>query len=122
MQRPFGGTTFMPGVPALKELVRRVDAGLGRLPKWLRPYVSALTELLLVVLLVILVLKFVGMKAAGVGSLVLVLFVLGAAWHGYGPGLLVCVLTFFVIPPLLLPKRPHNVPPVQFAILVGIML
>ncbi|HXA51602.1 MAG TPA: PAS domain S-box protein [Candidatus Acidoferrum sp.] len=62
------------------------------------------------------------MKAAGVGSLILVLFVICAAWHGYGPGLLICAITFFVVPPLLLPKRPHNVPPVQFGILVAILL
>jgi PAS domain S-box-containing protein len=88
----------------------------------LRPYVVALTQLLIVVLLVASILHIFGVKAAGVGSLILILFVIGAAWHGYGPGLLVCALTFLVVPQLLLPKRPHNVAPLPFAILVGILL
>jgi two-component system, cell cycle sensor histidine kinase and response regulator CckA len=112
----------MPGVPALPEVLRRLDGMLVRLPKWLRPYVVALAQLLLVVLAVAIILKIFGVKAAGVGSLILILFVIGAAWHGYGAGLLVCALTFFVVPQLLLPTRPHKVVPLPFAILVGILL
>jgi two-component system cell cycle sensor histidine kinase/response regulator CckA len=112
----------MPGVPVLAGVVRLVEVGLQRLPKWLRPYVVALAQLLFVVLAVAMILKIFGLKAAGIGSLILILFVLCAAWHGYGPGLLVCAITFFVVPPLLLPKRPHNVATLRFAILVGILL
>src|SRR4051812_17428315 len=108
----------MPAVPALPEMVHRVEDVLRRLPGWSRPYVVALTQLLIVVVFVAAMLHFAGAKATGVGALILILFVLCAARHGYGPGILVCGLTFFVLPPILLPNRPHNVAQVQFVVFV----
>jgi len=87
-------------------------------PEWLRPYVLVLAEFVVVVGVVAAILSVAGLKAAPFCSLLLVLFVIAAAWHGYGPGFLNCFLTLFVVPRLLLPHRPHAVDLIQLALLL----
>ncbi len=93
-----------------------------RLPDWLRPYVVALTELLGIVLVVAVLLHIFGTKASPFCSLLLVLFVICAAWNGYGAGLLTCGLALFVAPRLLAPGRPQHIDPIQLALLIVILL
>jgi two-component system, cell cycle sensor histidine kinase and response regulator CckA len=102
--------------------VGQLDSALQRLPEWLRPYVIALAELGGIIILIAAILRTAGLGAAPFCSFLLVLFVIGAAWNGYGPGLLVCALALFVVPPMLAPDRPHSVDPTQLALLVVILL
>ena len=101
---------------------RQLDAALKRLPEWLRPYVLALAELGGIIIVIAAILRTAGFRAAPFCSFLLVLFVVAAAWNGYGPGLLVCALALFVVPPMLAPGRPHSVDLTQLALLVVILL
>ena len=95
---------------------------LKRAPAWLRPYVLPLVALVGVTLVSALALHTIGLRAAPFCSLLLILFVMCAAWSGYGPGILSFVLAIFVVPPILTPGRPHSVNPLEMAMLMGILL
>jgi PAS domain S-box-containing protein len=69
-----------------------------------------------------LALHTIGLKAAPLCSLVLILFVMCAAWNGYGPAVFYFVVTIFVVPVILTPGRPHAVNPLEMALLLGILL
>ena len=62
------------------------------------------------------------MKATIVVSLLGDVVFLGAAWLGYGPGVLVCFLLTFIVPPLLVPGRPINAEFGKFALLLFVSL
>ena len=94
---------------------------LGRIPEWVRAYLIALATLIIVVALSMFLLDFVGPGARPFCSLLLLILMGRAAWLGYGPGLLVCALTLFVVQSMLVPGKPHPVPPIQFGFLVLIL-
>jgi two-component system cell cycle sensor histidine kinase/response regulator CckA len=98
-------------------LVRQVDAQLRRLPDWLRRYVIVLTALVAVSGLAALLLHTFGDKTRIIISLLGDLVFLGAAWVGYGPGVLVLALIIFVVPRILVPGQPAHVDLGQFALL-----
>ncbi len=64
----------------------------------------------------------VGDKARIVISLMGDLLFLGAAWLGYGPGVLVLALIIFLVPRILVPSQPSHVELGQFALLTIISL
>ena len=61
------------------------------------------------------------MKASLAYVFLYFLLILGAAWLGYGPGLLVCSLTTFLLPPLLL-SQPPGVQIGRFGLLIVVSL
>ena len=111
--------TYSNGVVAV---VGQINTKLRRLPDWMRPYVLALTALTGLSLLAALVLQTVGARAIVVVSLLGDLAFLGSAWLGYGPGILVCFLITFVVPPLLAPEKPVNTDPGRIGILLLLSL
>ncbi len=111
-------SSFVPRSAWARYIVNPIQ----RLPDWLRPYVVALTELLGITIVVAALLQIFGTKASPFCSLLLVLFVICAAWNGYGAGLLVSGLALFVVPRLLAPDRPQHIDPIQLALLVVILL
>jgi PAS domain S-box-containing protein len=55
--------------------------------------------------------------------LLLIVILLGSAWLGYGPGVMICVLSSFVVMPLVAPPgRSRSVNYTQFGMLVGVSL
>ena len=98
----------------------RVDAQLKRWPDWLRRYTLALSALTVATLLAELLLQAIGPKATVLVSVLGDVVFLGAAWLGYGPGILVCSLITFVIPPLLVPGRPVSADLGRFGVLLFI--
>jgi PAS domain S-box-containing protein len=98
------------------------DRALKPIPVVMRPYVLALSELLAVVALAYLLLHWVGGKSAAFAGLLLILIMLRAAWIGYGPGLLVCLLTMYPVQGFLVPNRPHPVDPIRLGLLIVILL
>ena len=98
-------------------LIRRIDLQLRRLPDWLRRYVIVLAALIAGCGLAVLLLHTVGNKARVVVSLLGDLVFLGAAWMGYGPGVLVLALIIFVVPRILVPNQPLKVDLGQFGLL-----
>jgi PAS domain S-box-containing protein len=101
---------------------RQIDAWLKRYPGWLRGYILALAALSAATLLAIILLRTIGPKTTVVISLLSDLVFLGAAWLGYGPGILVTLLITFAAPPLLAPGEPLNVDLGRFALLLIISL
>jgi PAS domain S-box-containing protein len=93
-----------------------------RLPDWLRRYVIVLAALVFGCALSALLLHTVGDKARIVVSLMGDLLFLGAAWIGYGPGLLVLALIIFLVPRILVPGEPSHVDLGQFVLLSIISL
>jgi PAS domain S-box-containing protein len=73
----------------------------SRFPEWLLRYAAAVLSLALLTALTLLVAPLFG-RAHPVLSAYLMAFyavvILGAAWLGYGPGILVCFLVAFVVP------------------------
>ena len=103
-------------------LIRRIDMQLRRLPDWLRRYAIVLAALIAGCGLAVLLLHTVGNKARIVVSLLGDLVFLGAAWMGYGPGVLVLALIIFVVPHILVPNQPFKVDLGQFGLLAIISL
>jgi PAS domain S-box-containing protein len=95
---------------------------LRRLPDWLRRYAIVLAALIAGCGLAVLLLHTVGNKARIVVSLLGDLVFLGAAWMGYGPGVLVLTLLIFVVPRILVPNEPLKVNLGQFGLLTIISL
>jgi len=115
----------MSTIPAFRAWLgwtRRFAVPLGRLPAWSRPYVISLAALSLAFVAAWTLLHTIGMKATIVVSLLGDLVFLGSAWLGYGPGVLICSLIVFVVPPLLTPDRPFQVNWGQFVLLTIISL
>ena len=106
------------GVAVLHPIKTRLE----RLPGWLRPYVLSMAGLTGLSLLAAILLRTVGAKAMVVVSLLGDLAFLGAAWLGYGPGIIVCLLITFVVPPLLVPGRPPNADAGRLGILLVLSL
>src|SRR5579872_242411 len=92
---------------------------LARLPDWLQRYVMALGALTAAVALSFILIHTVGTKAALLYSLMYIVVIGCSAWLGYGPGLLVCTITIYLLPPLLL-GRPPRVDPSRFGLLLVI--
>jgi two-component system cell cycle sensor histidine kinase/response regulator CckA len=90
---------------------------LRRLPDWLRRYVIVLTALVALSGLAALLLHTFGDKTRIIISLLGDLVFLGAAWVGYGPGVLVLALIIFVVPRILVPGQPSHVDLGQFSLL-----
>jgi len=103
-------------------LIHRIDMRLRRLPDWLRRYVVVLAALIAACGLAVLLLRTVGSQARIVISLLGDLVFLGAAWMGYGPGVLALALIIFVVPRLLVPGQPLKVDVGQFGLLTIISL
>src|SRR5579864_5713702 len=98
----------------LRRVTARESARFRRVPDWLRAYLVALGTLAVIVALSALILHFVGLRAAPFCSLLLLILLGRAAWLGYGPGLLVAILTLFVVQSILIPGKPHPVSPISF--------
>jgi PAS domain S-box-containing protein len=105
----------------LRRITTRASARFRRVPDWLRAYLVALATLVVIVALSALILHVVGLRAAPFCSLLLLILLGRAAWLGYGPGLLVAILTLFYVQSLLVPGKPHPVPLIQFGFLVVIL-
>jgi PAS domain S-box-containing protein len=106
----------------LGKIFRRLDARLHLLPDWLRRYVIALAAETFTVGLAAILLHTAGAKLTLVYSLLGDLLILGSAWLGYGPGILVCTLTTYLVPRILLPNRPSHVDFGRFALLIIISM
>jgi len=102
--------------------LRKITIQFQRLPDRVRPYVYALAALTGASLLAGLLLRVIGTKATILVSLLGDVVFLGAAWLGYGPGIVVCFLLTFVVPPLLVPGRPVSADLGKFGLLVFISL
>jgi two-component system cell cycle sensor histidine kinase/response regulator CckA len=112
----------MFGFSDLNRLLRTVGDPMRRLPDWLRRYVIASIALTLTVGVAVVLARTVGTKSTVVYSLLGDLLVLGCAWLGYGPGILVCTVTVYVVPHILLPGQPSHVDPGRFGVLIFICL
>ena len=77
-----------PATPAAPNLIRKIDRLLARLPQWLRGYVIVLAALICGCLIALLLLHTFGPESKIFVSLLGDVILLGAAWTGYGPGLL----------------------------------
>jgi two-component system cell cycle sensor histidine kinase/response regulator CckA len=99
-----------------------VDSRLKWCPEWLRPYLLAVAALSGASLLALILLRTIGPGSAVLVSLLGDLVFLGAAWLGYGPGILVCILITFVVPPLIVPGRPFHPDLSRFALLLVISI
>jgi len=110
-------------VGAIRRLLKRVRE---RVPDTPLRYLSALLALILITALTWLLVHFHAPRNPALGAAVGFVFIaviLGSAWLGYGPGLMVCVLTSFVVRGLI--ATPTRNPPInytQFATLVAISL
>jgi two-component system, cell cycle sensor histidine kinase and response regulator CckA len=107
---------------ATPTLIRKIDRLFARLPKWLRGYVVVLTALICGCLIALLLLHTFGLKSRIFISLLGDVILLGAAWTGYGPGLLTLALIRYVVPLILLPGQPLHVDLGQSALLSVISL
>ena len=112
----------MDWVDALMGGGRRIETQVHRLSDRVRPYVLALAALAAASLVAAFLLRVAGAKAAIAVSLLGDLVFLGAAWLGYGPGLLTCVLMTYAVPPLLMPGRPLQTDLGRFGLLVFLSL
>jgi two-component system, cell cycle sensor histidine kinase and response regulator CckA len=101
---------------------RQIDAQLKHYPDWLRAYILTLAALTAATVLAAIFLRAIGPQATIVVSLLGDLVFLGAAWLGYGPGILVCALITFAVPPLLAPGHHLNVDFGRFGLLLIISL
>src|SRR5580698_10458179 len=104
-----------------RRIKAHTSARFRRVPDWLRAYLAALATLVVTVAFSALLLRTVGPGARPFCSLLLFILMARAAWLGYGPGLLVCILTLFVVQSLLVPGKPHPVSPISFGFLVVIL-
>ncbi len=102
--------------------LRQIDLQMRRWPDRLRRYVIALAALVVGCGVAAVLLHTVGDKARIVISLMGDLLFLGAAWLGYGPGVLVLALIIFLVPRILVPSQPSHVELGQFALLTIISL
>ena len=84
-----------------RRVVVRGERSSGRLYS----YALALIALAAAAGLAVLLLHTIGPKAAIAATLLVYTVLLGSAWLGYGPGILVCFLITYVLPPLLIPGR-----------------
>ncbi|MEI9970664.1 MAG: DUF4118 domain-containing protein [Ignavibacteriota bacterium] len=106
----------------LPHLFREINRQLRRLPAWMPPYVVSLTALAGGFLVAVGLLRVFGANAAPIVSLLGDLVFLLSAWCGYGPGILVCSLILFVVPPLLTPGRVRHVDLERFGLILFISL
>jgi two-component system cell cycle sensor histidine kinase/response regulator CckA len=95
------------------KLIQRID---------IRRYVIVLAALIAGTGLAVLLLHTFGNKAKIVVSLLGDLVFLGAAWMGYGPGILALAAIRFVVPRILTPGHPSHVDIGQFGLLTIISL
>ncbi|MBZ5621652.1 MAG: PAS domain S-box protein [Acidobacteriia bacterium] len=94
---------------------------LHKFPESLRPYIIAVIALAGAIALAEILFHTLGTKASLAYVLLYFLLILGAAWLGYGPGVLVCSVTAFLLPPLLLGQLPH-LEIVRFGLLILVLL
>jgi two-component system, cell cycle sensor histidine kinase and response regulator CckA len=106
----------------LSAAVRKWDSEFRKLPDWPRRYGLAMAALFAATAISAILMRTVGRKASLVYALLFELLIMGAAWLGYGPGLLVCALVTFVIPGILMPARASHVDFGRFGLLVVISL
>ncbi len=79
-----------------------------RLPAGLRQYLCAFLALAVAVAIAEILYHTLGTKASLAYALLYFVLIMGAAWLGYGPGLMICAITTFLLPPLLLGRAPHT--------------
>ncbi len=112
-------------------MVGKTDASgksANRIAATLRPYAIALAAQALLVITAYLIRNTFGIKIAVVSAIVEVLYfilLLGAAWLGYGPGLLVWTLTIVVVPRILgtaRPGRPTDPVVIGLVLLVSVLI
>src|SRR5580704_6801239 len=106
----------------LSAAVRKWDTDFRKLPDWPRRYGLAMAALFAASAISAILMRTVGRKASLVYALLFELLIMGAAWLGYGPGLLVCALVTFVIPRILMPARACHVDFGRFGLLMVISL
>jgi two-component system, cell cycle sensor histidine kinase and response regulator CckA len=106
----------------LMAVFREIESRPRWCPQWLRPYLLSMAALAGGTGAAVILLRTIGPKAAVLVSLLGDLVFLGAAWLGFGPGILVCILITFVIPHLLLPARPPQIDLGRFGLLVVMSL
>src|SRR4051794_3635764 len=119
MVRSDGGTRRSSG---WLTLINNTGAQLHRLPEWLRRYTVVFLALIVGTALAVVLLHTIGNKARFFISLLGDVVVLGAAWMGYGPGVLAIATIFFVVPYILKPGQPLQVDPGQISLFLIISL
>src|ERR1041384_4494587 len=80
---------------------KKVPRGMQHIPPWLRGYLVGLFTLALLTIAIRVVYQSPPPRNVFVGALLstaLLVLILGTAWLGYGPGVLVCLLTCFAVP------------------------
>jgi two-component system, cell cycle sensor histidine kinase and response regulator CckA len=107
---------------SLSTVSQQLDSRLRWCPEWLRPYVLALVSLAGASFIALILLRTIGSGATVLVSLLGDLVFLGSAWLGYGPGISVCVLITFVVPPLIVPGRPFHPDLSRFGLLLMLSL
>jgi two-component system, cell cycle sensor histidine kinase and response regulator CckA len=107
---------------SLSTVSQYIGSRLRWCPEWLRPYVLALFSLTVASVLAVVLLQTIGPDATVLVSLLGDVVFLVSAWLGYGPGIVVCVLITFVVPPLLVPGRPFHPDLSRFALLLVMSL
>jgi PAS domain S-box-containing protein len=110
-------------VGAIRRLVKRIRE---RVPDTPLRYLSAFVALAVITALAYLLIHFHAPRSTALAAVLWFGFfaiILGSAWLGYGPGLMVCVLTSFVVTRVIAPN-PRNAQAnvTQFATLVAISL
>src|SRR4051794_35042753 len=83
------------------ETEMRKTASTGGVPSWLRSYVLAIAALILTAIPTYFVQQSPPPHNAVVGGVLvtgMLVLILGSAWLGYGPGLLICALLCFAVP------------------------
>ncbi|HEY2017060.1 MAG TPA: hypothetical protein VGH38_26325, partial [Bryobacteraceae bacterium] len=76
----------------VRDISAFANRALAGVPASVRPYLIPLGGLVCLTATIDLLLHIIGIKVATYGSLLLILYVMCAAWSGYGPGLLTCAL------------------------------
>ena len=92
------------------------------MPGWLRDYAIIVAALTAGCIVSALLLHTIGPKSKIIVSLIGDLLFLGAAWIGYGPGVLVLSFIIFLAPRILLPGQPPHFNVGQFFLLTVVSL
>ncbi len=105
-----------------RTLIQNTDAQLNRLPDWLRRYAVVSFALIVGTALAAFLLHSIGGKTRIIISLIGDVVFLGAAWMGYGPGMLAITVIVFIVPRILKPGQPFHVDAGQFGLFLIISL
>jgi two-component system cell cycle sensor histidine kinase/response regulator CckA len=103
-------------------IFQNTNVKLQHLPDWLRRYTVVAFVLIAGTALAVFLLHAIGNQARIIISLIGDVVFLGAAWMGYGPGLLAIAVIVFIVPHILKPGQPSHVDPGQFGLFLIISL